>query len=67
MDQGWATVTAAVLALVGGTLLGGIIEARRADSHIKADRVWQREQLDRLWKREDELAAKERVRAALAR
>ncbi len=67
MDQGWATVIAAVLALGGGTLLGGMIEARRADSRIKADREWQREQLDRLWKRENELATTERVRATRLR
>lgn len=62
MDQGWATVVATVIALIGGTLLGGAIEGRRADGRIKADREWQLRQIKEQWKREDELASKARMR-----
>jgi hypothetical protein len=39
MDQGLAIVIAASISFVGGTLLGGMIEARRSDHRAKADRV----------------------------
>lgn len=64
MDQGWATLLATVIALVGGTLLGGIVEARRAEGRINTDRDWQVQQQDRQWQREDSLAAKDRLRQA---
>jgi hypothetical protein len=73
MDQGWATVVAAVLGLagggllVGGTLLGGFVEPRRANGRAEAERDWQCDQLARQWQHEEELAAKERLRAARIR
>jgi hypothetical protein len=62
MDQGWATVVATFVALIGGTLLGGWLEARRTDARIRADREWLFAQQKEEWSRVDEIATRKRLR-----
>ncbi len=63
MDSGWASVAAAVIALAGGTLFGGYLEARRASVRTKAEHEWQKEQLRLQWLRQDAVAGLEHVEA----
>ena len=70
MDQGTAILLAAVVSGVvgvGGTLVGGWVEAGRANRRSAAERAWQKEQADLAWQRQEQQAQRARVREATIR